>query len=85
MEHVLHENIPGDLIEAGVFRGGATIFMRAILAAHGVENRKVFVADSFQGIPVSRRPVGDDEGGLVEECDAWEERYAIPEHEVSYR
>ena len=28
---VLHEDVPGDLIECGVWRGGATIFMRGIL------------------------------------------------------
>lgn len=27
------------------------ILMRAILAAHGVKDRKVFVADSFEGLP----------------------------------
>lgn len=51
IENVLKENIPGDLIETGVWRGGATIFMRAILAAYGVTDRRVFVADSFEGLP----------------------------------
>jgi len=51
VETVLKENIEGDFIETGVWRGGACIFMRAILAAYGVENRKVYVADSFQGLP----------------------------------
>lgn len=51
VEEVIMNNIPGDLIEAGVWRGGATIFMRAILKAHGVTDRKVWVADSFEGLP----------------------------------
>jgi hypothetical protein len=51
IETVLNDGIPGDLIETGVWRGGATIFMRAVLAAYGVEDRKVFVADSFAGLP----------------------------------
>ncbi|NEO98544.1 MAG: macrocin O-methyltransferase [Symploca sp. SIO2E9] len=51
IEDVLVNNIPGDLIEAGVWRGGACIFMRAILKAYGVKNRTVWVADSFQGLP----------------------------------
>ncbi|OGJ56307.1 hypothetical protein A3D88_01455 [Candidatus Peribacteria bacterium RIFCSPHIGHO2_02_FULL_52_16] len=50
-ETVLHENIPGDFIETGVWRGGATIFMRAILMAYGIKNRTVWVADSFEGLP----------------------------------
>ncbi len=51
VEAVLRDKVPGDLIETGVWRGGACILMRAILAAYGVTNRKVFVADSFQGLP----------------------------------
>lgn len=48
---VLDRNVPGDLIEAGVWRGGMTIFMRAVLMAYQVRDRKVWVADSFAGLP----------------------------------
>lgn len=51
IETILQEGIPGDLIETGVWRGGACIFMRAVLAAYGDHTRKVFVADSFAGLP----------------------------------
>jgi O-methyltransferase len=51
VETVLAERIPGDLIETGVWRGGACIFMRAVLAAHGEAHRTVWVADSFRGLP----------------------------------
>jgi O-methyltransferase len=51
VEDVLDTGIPGDLIEAGVWRGGATILMRAVLAARGVTDRAVWVADSFAGLP----------------------------------
>lgn len=48
----LDENVPGDLIETGVWRGGACIYMRGILAAVGDTRRRVFVADSFRGLPL---------------------------------
>jgi O-methyltransferase len=48
---VIDENIPGDLLEAGVWRGGACIFMKANLAVLGDTSRTVWVADSFQGLP----------------------------------
>jgi len=51
IEEVLHKHIPGDLIECGVWRGGATIFMRAVLKAYGDVQRQVWVADSFKGLP----------------------------------
>jgi hypothetical protein len=56
VETVLAEGIPGDCIETGVWRGGASIFMKAILKAHGDESRNVWVADSFEGLP---RPDAD--------------------------
>ena len=43
--------VAGELIEIGVSRGGATIFMRAILKTRGVTDRLVWVADSFEGLP----------------------------------
>jgi O-methyltransferase len=48
---VLHRGVPGDLIETGAWRGGVTIFMRAVLEAFGDPDRQVWVADSFQGLP----------------------------------
>jgi hypothetical protein len=51
VEDVIRSNVPGDLIETGVWRGGASIFMRAILEAHGVGDRCVWAADSFEGMP----------------------------------
>ncbi len=51
VEDVIKRNIPGDLIETGVWRGGATILMRALLKAYEETTRKVWVADSFEGLP----------------------------------
>jgi O-methyltransferase len=48
---VLRRGVPGDLIETGAWRGGATILMRAVLEAYGDTERQVWVADSFQGLP----------------------------------
>jgi O-methyltransferase len=50
-EFVLQKGIPGDFIETGVWRGGASIMMRAVLKAYGVTDRRVWLADSFQGLP----------------------------------
>lgn len=51
VEQVLRNGVPGDLIEAGVWRGGAGIFMKAILTASGDNERRIWLADSFQGLP----------------------------------
>lgn len=48
---VIRDGVPGDLIETGVWRGGSSIFMRAVLKAYGDRSRKVWLADSFRGLP----------------------------------
>jgi O-methyltransferase len=56
VETVLADSVPGDLIETGVWRGGSCILMKAVLAANGDSTRRVWVADSFAGLP---RPNAD--------------------------
>jgi O-methyltransferase len=50
-ETVVLDGVDGDFIETGVWRGGACILMRGILEAYGDATRRVFVADSFAGLP----------------------------------
>ncbi|WP_028650255.1 TylF/MycF family methyltransferase [Nocardioides halotolerans] len=48
---IVADDVPGDLIETGVWRGGACIFMKANLRAWGDTTRTVWLADSFEGLP----------------------------------
>ena len=48
---VLQDDIPGDFVETGSWRGGCGILMRAILEACGDSERKVWLFDSFEGLP----------------------------------
>lgn len=59
VEEVLEQGIPGDFLEAGVWRGGCCILMRAVLAAHGIDDRNVWLADSFAGLPKVTLPQDD--------------------------
>ena len=51
LDVVRNEAVKGDLLEAGVWRGGAAIFMRGYLAAYEMRERVVWAADSFEGLP----------------------------------
>lgn len=76
---VLDDDVPGDLAEAGVWRGGATILMRAALEAWDDDVRNVWAADSFRGLPApdaERWPA--DEGVDLSGIDA----LAVPRVEV---
>jgi O-methyltransferase len=53
VEAVVRDGVEGDLIEAGAWRGGASILMRATLDSLGASERTVHVADSFQGFGTS--------------------------------
>lgn len=51
IEAVVADGVPGDVVETGVWRGGACIFSKAVLDVLGAEDRWVWLADSFQGLP----------------------------------
>jgi O-methyltransferase len=48
---IIEDKIEGDLIETGVWRGGATILMKAILNEHKIMDKTIWLADSFEGLP----------------------------------
>ena len=51
LESVIGSNVPGDFVETGVWRGGASIMARAVLKAYLVTDRRVIACDSFEGLP----------------------------------
>jgi O-methyltransferase len=59
LDEIRENKIDGDIIETGVWRGGACIFMKKYLDLYEM-NKKVFVADSFAGLPKPEHP--EDEG-----------------------
>lgn len=66
---VLERNVPGDLMETGVWRGGTTIFMRGMLKALNVTDRSVWVADSFEGLPPPSPEFPQDKQSVLDEFD----------------
>ncbi|MCW3016749.1 MAG: elmMIII [Solirubrobacterales bacterium] len=95
VETVLRDEVPGDLIETGVWRGGACIFMRGVLKAWDDTTRTVWVSDSFEGLPrpdAARYPAdaGDELhklGGLAVGVDQVRhnfERYGLLDDQVEF-
>jgi O-methyltransferase len=64
IEDILARQVPGDFIETGVWRGGSCIFMRGALKAYGDTTRKVWAADSFQGLP---KPESNDPSQVADQ------------------
>lgn len=71
---IIDTNVPGDLLEAGVWRGGLAILMAATLRAYGQRGQRIlYAADSYAGIPI----VDHDQG-----VNQWTERYDVSRDEV---
>jgi len=64
------EGVAGDFVDAGTWRGGCAILMRALQRAFGEVHRRVWVADSFTGVPPSTA-----EADLRDNVDLTEARY----------
>jgi O-methyltransferase len=64
---VIEEGVPGDWLETGVWRGGASIFAKGCFKAYGDDTRTVWLADSFQGLPKPSLP--QDEGSMLWSTD----------------
>jgi predicted O-methyltransferase YrrM len=50
----IEHGIPGDFIEAGIWKGGVVALMSAVLKVYGDTARQVYGADSFKGIPPAK-------------------------------
>jgi hypothetical protein len=79
VESVVTDGVDGDVIEAGGWRGGASILARATLDSLGADERTVWVADSFRGLPAP------DPGAFPEDRDldlSHVDFLAVPAEEV---
>ncbi|GAQ87073.1 hypothetical protein KFL_003290100 [Klebsormidium nitens] len=81
LETVLKEDIPGDFLEAGVWRGGSCIFARAVLDVYK-SKRLVHVCDSFEGLPAASSVKDNDSWSRVNFLRVAKEQ--VQEHFKSY-
>lgn len=77
---VIKHRVPGDFFEAGVYRGGAVIFMRAVLDVCGDTDRTVWAADTFGGIPAASK-----HAEVEDEVKEWDDRWIAGLDEVKAR
>lgn len=51
IEQIIHNNVEGDILEAGNWRGGSMLYAKGILEAYGIENKEIWMFDTFSGFP----------------------------------
>ena len=61
LDDLAARDVPGDLMECGVWRGGGCILMAGWMRAHGQRDRTLLIADSFDGLPA---PTHEQDGKL---------------------
>jgi hypothetical protein len=50
VRYVTVENVPGDFVECGVWRGGSVMAMAGELTRLGVDDRRIWLYDTFEGM-----------------------------------
>jgi hypothetical protein len=48
--YIIQNNIPGDLVECGVWKGGSAMMMAYVFKSKGITNRKIYLYDTFEGM-----------------------------------
>lgn len=50
VQYIIKNNIPGDLVECGVWKGGSAMLVAYTLKQAGIINRKLYLYDTFEGM-----------------------------------
>lgn len=67
---ICKENIPGDLVETGVYKGGSSMIMAEVLKLNN-QNRKIYMYDTYAGM--SKPSEYDYKNGKKEYLTKWEQ------------
>jgi len=79
VEYVVTRNVPGALVECGVWRGGSMMAIALTLLRRGVTDRDLYLFDTFSGMTaptdLDRKPSGERAADLLEtedeDADVW--------------
>ena len=78
---VLVYGIPGDFVECGVWRGGAAFLVADCLRKAGIDDRRVWLFDSFEGLPA---PQPIDGRAVADYAENRESRWYFNNCEASF-
>ena len=70
VNYVLENNIEGDFVECGVWRGGSSMLMAKMLKNRSISDRKIYLYDTYEGMSEPTKKdvsiAGDDAEKLME-------------------
>lgn len=62
LDQIRLKNVEGDIVETGIWRGGAVIFISTYLTIYGMTDRIIYGCDSFEGLPTPEEKYPEDRG-----------------------
>jgi O-methyltransferase len=65
VNYVLDNQIEGDIVECGVWRGGSAMMIAKMLHKRGITNRKVYLYDTFEGMSAPTKEDVDVDGSFA--------------------
>jgi O-methyltransferase len=65
VKYVLDNNIGGDFVECGVWKGGSAMMMAGLLKKRGITARKLILYDTYEGMPA---PTDEDKDSSGEQA-----------------
>jgi hypothetical protein len=72
VKYVIEANIPGDFVECGVWKGGSAMLIAHTLMQMKELNRKIYLYDTFEGMPKPRKEDYRLSNEKNEAITAWE-------------
>jgi hypothetical protein len=51
IKYIINNNIDGDIVECGIWRGGSAMLIAKYLKIKNIRNRKIYLYDTYEGMP----------------------------------
>jgi O-methyltransferase len=67
IHYVIDHNLPGDFVECGVWKGGSSMIIALTLKKLGVNNRTIYMYDTYEGMSEPTDNDKDIHGGSAEQ------------------
>ena len=66
------DELEGDIVETGVFKGGSSMLMAMTLKSIGIKDKKIYMYDTFEGVPIPGEY--DIKKGGMSGIEAWHKK-----------
>lgn len=84
VEYIVRAHIPGDFVECGVWKGGSAMLMALTLIELGITNKKIYLYDTYEGMPQPTEFDGKATDNNSNVIDKWTKKQNVNYNEWCY-